>query len=36
MDALWQVAEEWGISHDKELFEIVRSSSGWFARRSQD
>lgn len=34
MDALWQVAEGWGIEHDAELFEIMRKSSGWFRRPS--
>lgn len=32
MDAWWQVAEGYGIAHDKELFRIVAASSGWFAQ----
>lgn len=30
MGAWWQVAENWGIAHDAELFKIVAASSGWF------
>lgn len=32
MDAWWQVAEDWGIEHDAELFRIVAATSRWFAQ----
>jgi DNA-binding HxlR family transcriptional regulator len=30
MDAWWRVAEDFGIPHDRELFEIMARTSGWF------
>lgn len=32
MDAWWQVAENYGIPHDGDLFRIVQKTSGWFER----
>jgi DNA-binding HxlR family transcriptional regulator len=36
MDAWWQVAEDFGIPHDKELFRIVARTTGWFPDASAD
>lgn len=36
MSAWWQVAEDFGIPHDEELFRIVQATSGWFAPPSGD
>lgn len=32
MGAWWQVAEDFGIPHDAELFPVVAATSNWFAR----
>lgn len=32
MDAWWQVADDFGIAHDEELFRIVQRTSGWFPK----
>ena len=34
MSAWWQVAEDYGIPHDAELFRIVQATSGWFSPQS--